>query len=371
MLNIIYFGDSHPGSTSMHRANALKRLGHAVNVQDPHLIRKGLWASSKLEVLHFRTGYRLLQPLMLQWLRSVLANATQPDLIWVDSGELFGRKCIQLLRKMSCPVILYNVDDPTGKRDGKRFYSLLQSLRLYDLVTIVRKESETECLAMGAKHVLRVLRSYDEKAHNPFSSVSEIPQHYISDVAFIGTWMRHENRDQFLMELIRQGISVSIWGSRWNKSPYWDQLKPYYKGGPLTGTDYVAAIQGARICLGLLSKGNRDLHTQRSLEVPYAGGLFCAERTSEHLELYKEGEEAVFWSDVNECAEVCKKLLQNDELREKIRLGGMKKVREIKTGNEDVCRRILSELEIVRSELLMPNMKPSLVKEPVPIINNI
>ena len=40
------------------------------------------------------------------------------------------------------------------------------------------------------------------------------------------------------------------------------------------------------LCLGLLSKGNRDLQTTRSLENPYAGGPLCAQRTSERLALY-------------------------------------------------------------------------------------
>jgi spore maturation protein CgeB len=134
---------------------------------------------------------------------------------------------------------------------------------------------------------------------------------------------------------------VSIWGGRWQKSPSWNRLKPYFRGGGLGGRDYVAAIQGAKICIGMLSKGNRDLHTQRSLEVPFVGGLFCAERTSEHQKMYQEGVEAVFWSDAIECARVCNELLANDSLRESIRLAGMKRVRLLGVGNEATCETIL------------------------------
>jgi len=124
-----------------------------------------------------------------------------------------------------------------------------------------------------------------------------------------------------------------------------DELKKYYRDGSLGGSDYVAAIQGAKVCLGFLSKGNRDLHTTRTMEIPYAGGLFCAERTSEHLELYKEGVETVYWSDVDECARMCKKLLADEVLRENIRLAGMKRVRELGLGHEDICRIILNKVE--------------------------
>ena len=75
-------------------------------------------------------------------------------------------------------------------------------------------------------------------------------------------------------------------------------------------------------CLGLLSKGNRDHVTTRSFEVPALGTLLCAERTDEHLELYKDREEAVFWRDAKECAEQCKALLANDSLREAIAKAG-------------------------------------------------
>jgi hypothetical protein len=107
----------------------------------------------------------------------------------------------------------------------------------------------------------------------------------------------------------------------------------------------VAALQGAKIALGFLSHGNRDLHTRRSVEIPYAGGLLCAERTTEHLAMYEEGIEAVFWSDVNECAAICHKLLVDDVLRERIRQQGMTRVRADGYGNESVCREILLQLQ--------------------------
>jgi len=77
------------------------------------------------------------------------------------------------------------------------------------------------------------------------------------------------------------------------------------------------------------------LHKRRSVEIPYAGGLLCAERTTEHLAMYNEGVEAVFWANENECITMCKKLLNDDTLRETIREAGMKRVRLNSSGNED------------------------------------
>lgn len=344
MANILYLGDGSSYSTSGHRANALQRLGHKVIVLDPYKVFETQLRSRWLGPLHFRTGYRLLNSKVVSWLKQSVANLPKPDLVWVNSGELFSPESLKILKGLSCPIVLYNNDDPTGGRDGSRFDLLLKSLPYYDACVVMREMNVSEFKKLGAKHVTRVFMSYDEEVHRPFANVSDIPDKFRSEVVFIGTWMRYEKRDDFMLELVRQGVPISIWGDRWEKSPKFSQLKPYWKGNALKGRDYVAAIQGAKICLGLLSKGNRDLHTQRSLETPYAGGLFCAERTSEHQELYKEGVEAVFWSDASECAQVCNQLLNNDSLRQQILEAGMHRIRSLKAGNEDVCRQIINSV---------------------------
>ena len=269
------------------------------------------------------------------------------DLIWVNSGELIGSKSVKFLKSFHVPVILYNNDDPTGNRDGNRFKTLLKSLSFYDLCVVRKEKKDADYEFYKAKKVFKVFMSYDEVTHLPFNQQIDIPKEFLSDVAFIGTWMRFEKRDEFLMKLITAGIKISIWGDRWEKSPYWHSLKKYYKGKSLSGREYVAAIQGAKICLGFLSKGNSDLHTRRSVEIPFSGGLLCAQRTSLHQEMYIENEEVLFWDDANECAAICKKILLDENLREQIRQSGMKKVRALEVGNENICKYILSEINKV------------------------
>ena len=346
MAQIFYFGDSHPASTSAHRAHALERLGHTVSIYDPYKALAGNLSFRYLEPIHYRTGYRLLQLQITRWIERVLSTAGQPDVVWVNSGELFGIQCLVSLKRLSCPSILYNNDDPTGGRDGRRFDTLLKAIPYYDLCVVMRKINLSEYFNLGAKKLLRVTMSYDEIVQQPFKEIANIPAKFRSEVVFIGTWMRDEKRDEFLLSLLNEGVPISIWGSRWQKSPHWNSLKAIYKGNSVSGRDYVAAIQGSKICLGLLSKGNRDLHTTRSLEVPFAGGLLCAERTSEHQEMYQEGVEAVFWTDATECAKICHELLTNDSRREKIRLAGMERIRAMHAGNENICRKILDTLGI-------------------------
>ena len=106
--------------------------------------------------------------------------------------------------------------------------------------------------------------------------------------------------------------------------------------------DYARAIDAAKVCLGLLSKGNRDQHTTRSMEIPSLGGLLCAERTPEHLGLYEEDHEAVFWDTPEECATNCFALLADPERREAIAAAGRQRYLKNPWRNMAVVQAILN-----------------------------
>lgn len=267
----------------------------------------------------------------------------KPDLVWVDQGEWFGPRILRAIRERCGPavsIINYTVDDPFGGRDAWRFAGYLRAVPEYDLLAVVRAENVAEARARSARAVMQVWRSADEVAHATRELSIDQRRRFASEVVFVGTWM--PERGPFMAELVRRGVPLSIWGNRWQKAPEWPQLAPHWRGPGLdTDDDYAAAILAAKVNLGLLSKGNRDLHTQRSLEIPALGGLFCAERTSEHLALYEEGREAVFWSDAAECAEQCMALLADEPQRQAIAAAGH--ARALRNGhyNERVMARIL------------------------------
>jgi spore maturation protein CgeB len=344
-MTILYFGDDAENSTCYHRAQALRRLGHDVLIFNPATALSGFHSNGLFSRFHYRTGYRFTDKIFLEWLGRILVDlVVKPDLCWVNSGEFFSRKFVQTLRALGCPVILYNNDDPTGSRDGALWHTLLRALTFYDLCITRRHPTEVEMLQRGARKTLRVSMSYDEVIHRPPAPDEPIPEHFFSDLTFVGTWMQKEARHVILRQLHEAGLKVNIWGGLWHKCPDQDLLAKCWQGRAISGRDYVNAIAGAKISLGLLSHGNRDQHTRRSVEIPYCGGLLCAERTPEHLELYEEGKEAVFWESPEECLRQCSRLIADETLRESIRQGGMAKVRQLKVGNENVCQQILDHI---------------------------
>lgn len=345
-LRVLYVGDSNPGSTSCHRARALQRIGCHVDIIDPYQAVLRM-TSGVLGAVNYRLGYTLSRQCVIRWLRRVVAAHPHYDLCWIDGGELLSAEAIRLLKTCSNKVVLFNHDDPTGRRDYARFITLRQAIPEYDLNVVVRPFNVAEFKRLGARDVIHLWRRYDEVAHRaPPDDGQTIPERFRSDVAFIGYCIRGEGRDYFLLELIRRGLTPAIWGDNWQHSPVWAELKPYWRGGSLSGVDYVNAIRGAKVCLGLLSKRNRDEHTTRTLEIPYAGGLLCAERTPEHLALFKEGGEAVFWSSADECAEQIKRLLADEPVRNRIKAAGQRRVIESGMGNETLCREVIQRLAL-------------------------
>lgn len=336
-MKILYLG--HTRGTSKHRADALVRLGHQVQTIDPELmVPSGRFATK----LHWETGGLLCEKAVKNAVLSRLEHDSF-DVTIVNGGRYVGPSLVTELRRRFGPVLNYNNDDPFGGRDRFSWALYLRTLPYYDLVAVLREENVAEARARGAKQVLRVWFSADEVAHAPRVLTPEDDARWGSEVVFVGTWM--PERSPFMVQLLERGVPLSLYGGRWQKSPEWPALQSVWKG-PATKTDdeYAKAIQASKICLGLLSKGNRDLHTQRSLEVPYLGGLLCGERTTEHQTLYCEGEEALFWADAAECAEVCLALLKDETRCREIALRGQVRCRQNENLNEPVMANILAHL---------------------------
>lgn len=305
-LNILFLGAD--GGNALKRGNALRRLGHDVTLLDPSSLFP---FRNFVGRLIYYTGAALIEGYLKKKI-TPLINKRGFDVVFVDNGEFIGSNVLSVLKKKSNIVINYNNDDPFSTRDKKKWRLYRAAVPHYDLLAVVRAINVAEAYALGARKVLQVFMAVDE-LDGPRAITPQDRLRFPHEVLFIGTWM--PERGPFLLRLMQAGVPVAIYGNSWQKAPEWPALQPAWQGPAIYGDDYLKAIQLAKISLGLLSKGNRDLHTTRTFEIPYCGGLLCAERTSEHLQLYREDVEAVFWSDVNECIEKCQKLLSDEKMR--------------------------------------------------------
>ena len=321
--------------TSLHRRDAFLRLGHRVQTIEP---RRLLPRSPWVDRLEWHVSPRLLGAMVERRLDRLLTDATF-DLAFVDNGSLITPRSVRRLRRHCRRVVNFNHDDPFGRRDGVRFSAYRAALAEYDLVVVVRPPNVDEARRLGAREVLLHPMVSDDVAHAPRPLTEAIRARWSSDVAFIGSWM--PERGPFLLDLVRRGVPLAIFGPGWSRAPEWPELAARHRADYLDGDDYAHAVQCAKISLGMLSKGNRDLHTTRSMEIPALGSLLCAERTEEHRRFYREGVEAVFWADSAECATVCHDLLADAPRRLAIAAQGQQRSRANGYTSENLIRTLL------------------------------
>lgn len=335
-LSILYIGTSAPGSTTLHRACALERLGYEVSIHDP----TSSWQrGSALTYFHYHTGFRMCT----RAARSALVRAVGDrcfDVAWVGGGREIDRAAVEFLKTRARVVVNYNNDDPFGRSEGGSWDTYLRAVASYDLLAVMRGINVPEAQEHGARNVMRVFMSYDEVEHSPRALSAEEHQRWASEVSFVGTW--RPERGPLLLRLLEAGVPLSLWGDRWGRAREWPRLRAVWRGPSLVGSEYSKAIQCSKIAIGLVSKGNRDQHTQRSMEIPALGTVLCAERTSEHGELFHEGSEAVLWSTPQECARACIELLEDEPRRAAIAARGKDRVTTLGVGNEPTMARILA-----------------------------
>ena len=101
-------------------------------------------------------------------------------------------------------------------------------------------------------------------------------------------------------------------------------------------------ISGISLCF--LRKMNFDRQTTRSVEIPACGGFMLAERTEEHLSMFKEGKEAAFFSSNIELLEKCRYFLNHEEERNLIAKNGFKICRENGYSNIETLRKVLQSI---------------------------
>ena len=161
---------------------------------------------------------------------------------------------------------------------------------------------------------------------------------YGCDAVFIGHW--EPTTESMITELRREGIDVRVWGPGWRRSGLPDRGRIV----PLTGHEYVKALASAKLCLGLLSKWNRNRCTLRTFEIPAIGGLLFTERTDDHLKYFVEDHEAVYFDTKEEMVDKARYYLEHDDVRQNVALAGHQRCVSSRYTHLDRMRSVMAEI---------------------------
>lgn len=271
-----------------------------------------------------------------------LAADSKVNIAWFDKPLALWPRTLQALHQMGVLTIDYVNDNPFGSRNdpGWRLYKKTQSH--FDLHVVPRASSVTDYQQRGARNVLHIAFSYEPSVHFP-PAPAWSDQNRTRDVSFIGT--PYDDRADFLARLAGLHLPLTISGSQ----PHWRAALPAnifdatFRDGELKAAAYREAIWQSRINLAFVTRANHDEVAHKSFEITACGAFLLAERTPAHIAAFREDEEAVFFSSVEECAAKIRRYLPDEAARNRIAAAGLHRSLISGYDNDSMMRSVLSQ----------------------------
>lgn len=268
--------------------------------------------------------------------RAVLGESRRlrPDMVLFWRPTHILPATLRRLSRMGVRTASYNNDDPFGQghhADTPWHQRWLwtwyrRCLPLFDLNFFYRPVNCTEARAAGARHAALLLPYFIPAQDRPLQLDAAESERFGCDIVFVGHY-EADGRDDLVRALLDAGLSVKLWGDdTWNRAELAPKLGCLQPVRPALGDDYRRALAGAKVCLCLLSRLNRDTYTRRCFEIPACGRPMLAERTADLMAMFREDEEACFFGAGGELVEKARLLLDNTDLRERIAAAGLRRV---------------------------------------------
>jgi spore maturation protein CgeB len=327
MPRILFVADLNVYAKGHARLRALKRLGAEIKAFS-HTAIGGDDKGHPDFSLAFRLAWKLGWHLDTERInRALPATALdfKPDLIWIEKGNMVRPATLAALKRSLPDVVIaaYSEDDMFHSLNRTRAFT--QGLRHYDVVFTTKSYNADpgELPALGARRCVMVDKAYDPDQHFPIDVTDADIAAYGADVGFIGTYAPERGRD--VARLAEAGLKVRVWGNGWQAFSG-DHANLAVERRALVNTEsdlaYTKGIAATRINLGFLRKENRDLQTDRSIEIPASGGFMLAELSDEHARLFDDGKEAAFYSSPDEMVAKARYFLEHDAERAAIAAAG-------------------------------------------------
>ncbi len=342
ILSIGTFTGQGVSNTCLHRTWALEKLGEVDRIDTT--LKRFIFCYRIVNRLFVR--YRLPISFHERKLNDEIRKQVQTrqyDVIWIDKGVFVEAKTLRFIKHVQnrCLIIGYSPDNMAERHNQSQVF--LKSFPYYDYYITTKSYTVEILRRMGCKNILFVNNAYESTFHHPYQLTEKERERLGGKVGFIGAW--EEERCRSILYLAKHSIPVRVWGGG-----KWLQYKNLFpnlqiENQGLYSEDYNKALSAFDISLCFLRKMNHDLQTTRTMEIPACGSLLMAERTIEHEELFKDGEEAVFFSSDEELLELCRYYLSHEEERRQITEAGRKRCLASGYSNEETIKYVLMKIK--------------------------
>lgn len=339
-MKILSIGSlSRLSNTCLHRHWALEKIADQIDKVN---------SREKLISIRYRIAFRLFQyglPIRLpddskanqQIVNFVTNSIANPyNIVWIDKGLTINPETLLYIKKFSpkTKIVSYSPDNMVMRHNQSQ--NFLDCISLYDIHFTTKSFIIDKLKQLGAARVVFTNKHYEQSFHYPRELTKEEIIKLGGDVGFIGAW--EKERCDSIVYLANNGINVKVYGdNKWNDFKH---IKNLSIAPGIYSEDYSKALQAFKISLCFLRKMNSDTQTSRTMEIPACGGFMLAERTDEHLDLFKEGIEAEFFASNEELLEKCKYYLNHEEERIKIAKVGTLRCKTSGYSNEESIRRM-------------------------------
>jgi len=298
-LSILFIGDLNDYSKGYSRLCAAQDLGVRIEAMSSIPVQTGDTGYAEISnffKLAWKLGFHLDTEKMN---RRIVEKAAElePDVIWIEKGNMIRPGTLRKLRSV-CPnaqLVSYTDDDMFNSLN--RTWAYRFGVKYYDTIFTTKSYNANpdELPSFGAKRVVMV------------------------------------DRAEEMLYLAQNGIRVHVWGNGWDS---FDPKEPnlIIERRALVNTNnnplYSKGICATKINLAFLRKANRDLQTDRSIEIPACGAFMMAEYSDEHAALFVEDKEAVYFRSREELVEKIRYYLDHDEERRRIAAAGRQRCLE-------------------------------------------
>ncbi len=348
MPRVLFVGDLNVYSKSLSRARAFERSG-AETLTLSHTPIGGEKSGYVEPTVAFRVAWKLGFHLDTEAVNRRLVEAAgdfEPDLVWIEKGNMIRPATLARLRETVPGAVLasYSDDDMFAAWNRTRAYAA--GLKFYDVVFTTKSYNADadELPSLGARRVVMVDKAYDPDQHRPLELVPAERRELAAEAGFIGSFATE--RLEALRLLAAAGVPVRVWGNGWEGvSGSTPNLTIESAALVNTGDDlrYSKGIAATRVNLGFLRKANRDLQTDRSIEIPACGGFLLAEHSDEHARLFEDGREAVFFTSPDDMLAKARYYLDHEDERAAIAAAGRKRCEESGYTHRDRVEFMLGE----------------------------
>ena len=320
--------DQWLGSDGYAGMKALRRAGWDVHVVPEWEFVPVRWRSRPMKVL----GRLVRGGAEREFNRELLLQARRlkPELLLVFKGRFLRPGTITALRELG--VRCYNFyPDVSFRAHGPHLPRVLPE---YDWIFTTKSFGLADMREqLGMTRASVMMFAFDPDLHHAMRLSDADRREFECDVSYIGTWS--PKKEKLLAELARRRPTqrLRIWGEQWWRATEGAEALARAIGGrEILGAEFVKAICASSINLSIMSEqrlgsSKGDQIATRTFSVPACGAFVIHERTEEVLQLFREDEEIVCYTGIDDLVAKIDTYLANPERRRMIADRGQAVVR--------------------------------------------